>query len=212
MPKFPCEVCGKERQFNPAQLPRIKHHFCSRDCYATWRRGRFTGADHWNYASEEKSCVVCGAVVIRQMNKRQTRPRSVCSRACWRELRSRQMSDENHPNWKGGRELYYGPDWKAAKAAVRERDQNTCRDCGRVAQPGDRRFDVHHVVARRDGGTNDLPNLVLLCVSCHLKQEWADQKRRGEPPRGPIAHVEPGPQERISQTAKTRRLRPVAGS
>ena len=30
--------------------------------------------------------------------------------------------------------------------------------------------EVHHIVALRDGGTNDLDNLMSLCKTCHSKR------------------------------------------
>jgi 5-methylcytosine-specific restriction endonuclease McrA len=29
----------------------------------------------------------------------------------------------------------------------------------------------HHVIRRRDGGTDELSNLVTLCASCHMRRE-----------------------------------------
>lgn len=209
--KFTCEVCGKERRFDPSALNRTSHHFCSMACYRVWRKGRFVGADHWNWKRQTENCVICGSTVHRYTRTIADHPEPTCSPKCRAQLMSRRMAGENHPMWRGGTEVYFGPGWDEANKAVRERESNTCQRCGKSEQPGDRRFDVHHKVARRDGGPNDLDNLELLCGPCHLKTEWEAQKARNEPPRGPYPHVETGQQERISQTSKHRRLRPLAG-
>ena len=51
---------------------------------------------------------------------------------------------------------------RTGKAAARARDGHKCCLCD---------FDVvtavHHIVARKDGGTNDLDNLITLCPNHH---------------------------------------------
>ncbi|MBK7670011.1 MAG: HNH endonuclease [bacterium] len=49
-----------------------------------------------------------------------------------------------------------------AKVLARDRHRCTMPGCG-----SPRFLEVHHVVARQDGGTNDAANLVTLCSRCH---------------------------------------------
>jgi hypothetical protein len=42
-----------------------------------------------------------------------------------------------------------------------ERDRFRCRGCAKPAA------DIHHIIFRSQGGTDDLSNLVALCRSCH---------------------------------------------
>lgn len=77
---------------------------------------------------------------------------------------SRRSSD--NPAWKG-EFCGYGSGWKAARLQVWERDK-VCRACGGLPSPI-RRLDVHHIVEPRNGGTNDLNNLVGLHHGCHMK-------------------------------------------
>jgi len=53
---------------------------------------------------------------------------------------------------------------------VLARDQHRCQapGCGRT-----RFLEVHHIVARQQGGTNQLENLITLCGSCH--RLWHEQ-------------------------------------
>jgi 5-methylcytosine-specific restriction endonuclease McrA len=51
-------------------------------------------------------------------------------------------------------------EWDKAKAAVKLRDK-TCVVCHHKAS------EVHHVIYRSQGGTNQLSNLALLCQRCH---------------------------------------------
>ena len=59
------------------------------------------------------------------------------------------------------------------KKAVFERDNYTCQQCGHVGEYGDRPdcVQVHHIKPRRDGGTNDIDNLMTLCTICHTKTD-----------------------------------------
>lgn len=47
---------------------------------------------------------------------------------------------------------------------VLERDNNQCRSCG---TSGENRLQVHHIVFRSQGGTDDPSNLVTVCWQCH---------------------------------------------
>ena len=58
----------------------------------------------------------------------------------------------------------YPPDWENIRQLVLRRDKHRCRQCG-----SSQNLDVHHLVALKDGGSNDLPNLVTLCRECHSK-------------------------------------------
>lgn len=86
-------------------------------------------------------------------------------------------------------DIYYGPNWKAARSAVIARDNNQCRVCGASGDGLIRSSpDVHHIKrARRFGAhdrdvdtdysaMNDLSNLIALCASCHKIFEfmWPD--------------------------------------
>lgn len=56
-------------------------------------------------------------------------------------------------------------DWSHIRSIVLARDKHTCRECG---QDSDRRtLDVHHLIPRSFGGTDDPANLVTLCDGCH---------------------------------------------
>jgi 5-methylcytosine-specific restriction endonuclease McrA len=75
----------------------------------------------------------------------------------------------NNPRWKGGSRNPKGPGWKAARRVVWARDK-VCRLCSGPPSKK-RRLDVHHVVPRREGGTNDPGNLIGLHHWCHMKVE-----------------------------------------
>ena len=54
-------------------------------------------------------------------------------------------------------------EWKRARTLARQRDGNRCVNCGT-----DRKLQVHHRIALKDGGAKyDLANLQTLCSDCH---------------------------------------------
>ena len=55
-------------------------------------------------------------------------------------------------------------DWKELRGAVWERDDKKCVVCGQSTGSGQ----IHHLVHRKHGGSNDLSNLVTLCGRCHM--------------------------------------------
>ena len=56
------------------------------------------------------------------------------------------------------------------------RDRHQCLDCKRQ---GLKRVEVHHVIHLRDGGSDDMENLVTLCYECH-RSRHATTGRRGD--------------------------------
>ena len=58
---------------------------------------------------------------------------------------------------------------KATRKAVYRRDGYRCAlcDCTETIQ-------VHHVIPRGEGGTNNVQNLITLCGRCHLQAHGVD--------------------------------------
>lgn len=61
--------------------------------------------------------------------------------------------------------------WEAVREEVRNRDDSECRFCGITddehREEHGKGLDVHHVIPRKDGGTDAPQNLATLCRSCH---------------------------------------------
>ena len=67
----------------------------------------------------------------------------------------------NRPPIEGGR-----PASRSVRFKVLERDGYRCRYCGRTSQ--EVAIDVDHIRPVREGGTDDLDNLVAACVDCNV--------------------------------------------
>ncbi|MBX0296678.1 HNH endonuclease [Haloarcula nitratireducens] len=65
----------------------------------------------------------------------------------------------------------YGPKWDRIASDVRKRDDWTCQRCGIKSGPhaddDGRVLDVHHIVWKSRGGSDNKQNLVTLCRPCH---------------------------------------------
>jgi len=62
----------------------------------------------------------------------------------------------------------YPDDWDRRRRLVYERDDYTCRNCGRSGGPvGDVELHCHHIVPKGRGGSHRTENLVTLCEQCH---------------------------------------------
>lgn len=57
---------------------------------------------------------------------------------------------------------------RATRRLVQQRDGYRCVVCGATE-----RLEVHHIVPRRLGGSNDPVNLVTLCAACHRRHDRA---------------------------------------
>ena len=51
------------------------------------------------------------------------------------------------------------------KAYVLTRDKHTCQYC--KGKNKENRLEVHHIIYRRDGGSDEQENLITLCKACH---------------------------------------------
>lgn len=101
----------------------------------------------------------------------------------YRRKLSQANSGERAWNWKGGvkDELARRLDtseWRRTRVLCYERDNWLCADCGtKCLNTSDaklhpkRKIQAHHIIPRRQGGSDDLSNLVTLCMSCHHKRE-----------------------------------------
>lgn len=101
----------------------------------------------------------------------------------YKENLSASLRGDKSPNWKGGVKLEIDArldrwEWRLRRQEVYARDNWLCQDCGtKCLNTSDsklypkRKIQAHHIIGRRDGGSDDLENLVTLCMSCHHKRE-----------------------------------------
>lgn len=66
-----------------------------------------------------------------------------------------------------------GSAWAETREQVMERDGLTCQRCGRSFRDS-RPLEAAHIVARADGGNDQLVNLRALCIACHSEVDGWD--------------------------------------
>ncbi len=73
------------------------------------------------------------------------------------------------------------------KAYVLNRDNHTCKKCG--GQSKDNRLEVHHIVFRSNGGSDEQDNLLTLCKTCHDKVHKNELVLKGGKVKGSLKHA-----------------------
>lgn len=154
---FRCDYCEKEFEVSPSRAKYSKVRFCSMNCWRNWQKQQ----------REEKKCEICGKKFIVSPSLKNRR---FCSQECRDKWKSLTIRGVNHPNWRGGYRNPYGRGWATIRQAVLKRDKFRCRDCGEMF-PSEQ-LHVHHKIPYVIVHRHDLNNLVTLCKSCHVKEEW----------------------------------------
>jgi hypothetical protein len=158
-----CEVCNKIFVSN-----FTKKKFCSVKC----KREYFNEKDKMQF-----ECCSCHKTTIK--HKRRIKDILLCQNCSLkRALEKIDRSGPNSPVWKGGHIHWqagkFGKDkdglsWKKQRRLAWERDNYTCRDCGK--KPAKRKPDVHHISPYRISRSHALDNLICLCQKCHKQKE-----------------------------------------
>ena len=120
---------------------RLKGKYCSEECYHLDTRIR-----------EERKCFNCGKVFTLKKSAIQ----NCCSIECRREYQGKNKID---------RTFYHTPEWKKVRIKTLARDDFRCVKCG----DENAQLHVHHIKPVAKGGTDELDNLMTLCLKCHRK-------------------------------------------
>lgn len=76
-------------------------------------------------------------------------------------MKNPSLMNEKIKRWGYQQGFNYG--YSSRRSAILHRDEYTCQCCGKK----NCRLEVHHIVFRSNGGTNDEENLITLCKDCH---------------------------------------------
>jgi 5-methylcytosine-specific restriction endonuclease McrA len=88
------------------------------------------------------------------------------------------------------REFYKSSFWRELSRACKERDNYTCRNCGKPAETSFEKSQLHahHIVSRKPfpyrTGLDILVNLKTLCLACHSlihKRDLSGRQPKGKP-------------------------------
>jgi hypothetical protein len=132
-----CDICGEA--FHPNSS---RQRFCGMECRNRWIA--------INPPNERKrvavQCGNCGKIIYRTPSEMGEGRSYACSRECQTAIVSGKLSERIS---------------QGKKLALR-RDDARCRICG-----FDAIVEVHHIIPRRDGGSDDPSNLITLCPNHH---------------------------------------------
>ena len=95
-----------------------------------------------------------------------------------RHAERHKLFDEGDNKREGSRNPAQWSGWNLIMGVVSHRDKHTCQVCKRtydeikIAHPDRAKkylplMEIHHIISRQDGGTNNTRNLILLCFDCH---------------------------------------------
>lgn len=80
-------------------------------------------------------------------------------------MKNPKLADEKVRHWGYQKGINYG--FENTRAMVLNRDNYTCQCC--KGKRKDSRLEVHHIIYRCNGGSDEESNLITLCHTCHKK-------------------------------------------
>lgn len=170
-----CDWCGTTLERSPSRVEKFDRQFCNSEC-----RGAYFSANPSELHEQERvtvHCDWCGESDERIPHRVSRNQFHFCDNACKGEWRSEYVTGDEHPNWKGGFDPYYGPNWVTQRELTRERDNYRCVLCGVSDSASqiihDKELAVHHVTRLNDFDNpvkaNELSNLLTVCTFCHQR-------------------------------------------
>lgn len=72
---------------------------------------------------------------------------------------------------------------KKLRFTVFERDNFTCQYCGKTPEKEDTVLQVDHVISVKNGGENDIQNLLTSCFECNIGKGARSTIKKGQPPK-----------------------------
>lgn len=87
--------------------------------------------------------------------------------------------------WLYQKGINYG--YANTKAYVLDRDGHVCQHC--KGKSKDHRMEVHHIIFRRDNGSDEADNLTTLCKTCHDKVHDGTVRLKGGKRKGQLKHA-----------------------
>lgn len=170
-----CDQCGDKIRKADWELEANEKSFCGERCKNQHHSENFEPPNKLE-SKPTVECEVCGEVFERKPSE--VKELNYCSPECVSEWQARNWVGEDHPSWKGGSGVYRtlrttltDESWQSKRKRVREQYGHTCQMCGKEESELERALDVHHIIPLLYGGTNDLYNLIPLCVECHITTE-----------------------------------------
>jgi hypothetical protein len=168
-----CDWCGDKVERPKHRAECDQRHFCDLECKGSYYSENPSELHEKDRVTVE--CSNCGDELERTPHRVEMRDNHFCDAECKGEWWSENYKGDDHPNWKGGHDPYYGENWQEQRRKARRRDMYQCFFCGLSDGSSKviwgRELDVHHV-QRKDSfedleTANRVGNLLTLCRICH---------------------------------------------
>ena len=185
MNTYECAYCGEQFKRYPSKVT-TEEPCCSPSCATKLQVEEMNIEDHNFYdgGSVSVECENCGKQLERRPCKLERSEKFFCGKECESEWKTGKRTGKDHPNWKGGVRISYGPNWHKQRNKRIEMDGDMCVVCKRPNSVEKEKtgssLTVHHIQPIRsymvDGEidyerANRLDNLVTLCGACHRRWE-----------------------------------------
>ncbi len=145
-----CAYCGE-----PFEVKRSEDDVC---CSWECRVAR-SKTEVWPTRTKQlRQCDECGKEFWRKPSQILRRGGKFCTHRCY-GLAKRSEFPPPAPGF------YNSTYWHEIRATVLERDGSACKKCGFRG----RGLHIHHIMEKRNGGGEELDNLVTLCSPCHRR-------------------------------------------
>lgn len=144
-----CKLCGKACYKRPNELRQAQYKalYCSKSCY------------HQDHPPKKKTCPVCSEEYVGHSQ-------NTCSRKCANIKRTGIKYNQGQLNNKAKKHK----DIKSKLIELRGKQCELCPyDNVNVLQ-------VHHIVEKSKGGTDEENNLLLICPNCHCTIHYGDSR------------------------------------
>lgn len=187
MIEYTCDYCGDVNMDYPSKIERSENDFCDKECHRLWQKHeRPTESHNWyDGGPVTVECSYCGKEMERKQCIAEDYDNFYCSTDCEGSHKSKILQGDNHPRWKGGVKIWYGPNWPEKRDERLEYDEYECVVCGMSSgehkQMHGCELHVHHVQPASeflvDGHkidherANRIENLITLCYKCHGRWE-----------------------------------------
>lgn len=168
-----CDWCGDKLERIQSRAKNYERQFCDGGCKGDYYSEN--PAELHNQDRVTVNCATCGSELERRKHRVEQNERHFCDRECKGQWWSEHVAGEDHPNWQGGFDDYYGENWPQQRRRARKREQYRCFFCGlhdgACQLVHGRELEVHHVQRKDDfddlGEANRIGNLLTLCRRCH---------------------------------------------
>jgi len=124
----------------------------------------------------EVECTWCGDKIMKEEHNIEDVDNVFCSHRHQGLWKSENKSGPDNPQWQGGGQDSYGPNWEDQRSKTLKRDGESCIRCGKEGEHIST-MHVHHIIPFRTFDdyreANRLENLATLCSRCHgIVENW----------------------------------------